>query len=242
MRIARFVVVMVLTAGLVVLSSFAGSGLAQQKGKGKGFGGGFGFGGINVTAAVLNNKALQEELKVTSEQKQKLKPAADKQAALQKKQAEMFAGGKGGFDKEKMQENFKEMQAVNEEVKKSVDETLNAEQKKRLRQIEVQAAGPRAFANEEMVKGLNLSDEQKTKIKAVADEFTKDSREVRMEGGFGADAEKRAEIDRKVDKLQAAAMKQIQEALTDEQKKTWKTLVGEPFDVAKLRPQFRKID
>src|SRR5207253_1591597 len=133
-------------------------------------------------------------------------------------------------------------QAVQEETKKAVEETLNADQKKRLKQIEVQAAGPRAFGNEEMVKGLNLTDEQKTKVKAVADEYAKDSQEARREGGFGADAEKRAEVDRKIDKLQAAAMKQIQEALTDEQKKTWKTIVGEPFDVSKLRQPFRKID
>jgi hypothetical protein len=242
MRIARFGVVLLLTAGLVVLSSYAGSTSAQQKGKGKGFGG-FGFGGINVTSAVLNNKALQEELKVTAEQKEKLKPAADKQAAWQKKQGEMFAGGKGGFDKEKFQESMKEGQAVNEGTKKAVEETLNAEQKKRLKQIEVQASGPFAFANEETVADLKLTDTQKTKIKGITDEYRKDSTEARRElFQGGADAEKRAEVDKKIDKLQATAMKEIQDALTDDQKKTWKTIVGEPFDVSKLRPQFRKID
>jgi hypothetical protein len=241
MRIARFVVVLMLTAGLMVLSSLAGSTWAQQKGKGKGFGG-FGFGGVNVTAAVLNNKALQEELKITAEQKEKLKPAADKMAAWQKKQGEMFAGGKGGFDKEKFQESMKEGQAVNEGTKKAVEETLNADQKQRLKQIEVQASGPRAFANEETVADLKLTDAQKTKIMGINDELRKDSQEVRREGfGGGFDAEKMAEVTRKVDKLEATAMKEIQDALTDEQKKTWKTIVGEPFDVTKLRPQ-RRID
>jgi hypothetical protein len=244
MRIARFVVVVVLTAGLVVLSSFAGSIAAKQKGKGKGGPGGFGgFGFTNVPARVLDNKALQEELKVTAEQKEKFKPVADKAAALQKKQAEMFAGGKGGFDKEKFQEIGKEAQAVAEETRKALEETLNADQKKRVKQIEVQAAGPNAFVNEETAKELKLTEAQTTKVKGIVDEFRKDSREARAElFQGGADAEKVAEVNKKVDKLQAAALKEIQDALTDEQKKTWKTIVGEPFDVSKLRPQFRKID
>jgi hypothetical protein len=249
MRIGRFVMVAALTAGLVVLSSYAGSTVAQQKGKGKGGFGGFGFGGFggpgSLTTAVLNNKALQEELKVSPEQQTKLKPAAEMQKKLQDKMAEAFKDAGGDF--QKMQEigtklNEERLKVV-EETKKAVEETLSADQKTRLKQIEVQQAGPMAFANEETVKDLKLTDAQKNKIKGINDEFTKDSREAFAElRGGGFDQDKMAEVNRKVDKLRAAALTQIQEALSDDQKKTWKTLVGEPFDVAKLRPQFRKID
>jgi len=49
-------------------------------------------------------------------------------------------------------------------------------------------------------------------------------------------------VDRKIEKMQQAATIQIEDALDDSQKKTWKTMVGEPFDLTKLRPQQRKID
>jgi len=251
MRIARCVVAMVLTAGVVMLASLAGAQQPGQKGKGK-FGGGFGPAPGGLNTVVLTNKALQDELKVTPEQTEKLKPVADKQTALQKKQTEMFGGfgkgggkGKGNFDPEKMQEMVKEGQAIQEEAKKAVEQTLNAKQKTRLKQIETQWMGVRAFTDEDTVKQLNLNDSQKSKVKGIAEEFQKDSQEARRElfqgGGFG-DAEKRAEVDRKIEKMQKAAMIQIEDALDDSQKKTWKTMVGEPFDLTKLRPQQRKID
>lgn len=246
MRVGRFVMVGVLTAGLVVLAAQADAQQPRQKGKGQGF---TGFGGgntFNVPARVLDNKVLQDELKITAEQKEKLKPVADKQAEFTKKQGQRFGGGKGGFDKEKAAEATKERQAMQDEVKKVIDDTLTAAQKARVKQIEVQAAGPAAFTAEENVKTLNLTDTQKTKIKEIADEYTKTSREARRElftgGAGGVNAEKQAEVNTKVDKMSAAAMKQIEEALTDDQKKTWKTVIGEPFDVTKLRPTFRKID
>jgi len=248
MRVGRFVMVGVLTAGLVVLAAQADAQQPRQKGKGQGFGGFGGGNTVNVTARVLDNKVLQDELKITPEQKEKLKPVADKQAEFTKKQGTRFGGGgKGGFDKEKAAEATKERQAMQDEVKKVIDETLTAAQKARVKQIEVQAAGPAAFTAEENVKTLNLTDAQKTKIKEITDEYTKTSREARRElftggGGGGVNAEKQAEVNTKVDKMSAAAMKQIEEALTDDQKKTWKTVIGEPFDVTKLRPTFRKID
>lgn len=251
MRLGRFLTVVALTAGLVVLASSAGSTSAQQKGKGKGFPGG-GFGGFGLggpgmlNTMVLSNKALQEELKVTAEQKEKFKPVADKQAAMQKKMTDSFKDAAGDPEKmreigTKMQDEFK---GVAEETKKVVEGSLTSEQKTRLRQIEVQQAGVNAFANPEMSKDLMLTDAQKTKIKGVTDEFRKDSGEARREafGGGMFDAEKMAEVNRKIDKLQKAALTEIEGVLTDEQKKTWKTMVGEPFDLSKLRQPMRKID
>ena len=67
-------------------------------------------------------------------------------------------------------------------------------------------------------------------------------RELFQGGAGGFNAEKQDEVNTKVDKMSMAAMKQIEEALTDDQKKTWKTTAGEPFDVSKLRPRTRRID
>ena len=51
-----------------------------------------------------------------------------------------------------------------------------------------------------------------------------------------------AENQKKMAKLAREAMGQIEEVLTDDQKKTWKEMVGEPFDTTKLIQRPRQID
>jgi Spy/CpxP family protein refolding chaperone len=224
---------------------------AQRPGaqKGKGGQGGFqGRGGfMDVNTLILSNEALQEEVKITSEQKDKFKPVAEKQTALNKKTAEMFQGGakgkgKGGFDKDKMTEMQKEREAVTEEAKKVVDTTLTTEQKTRLKQIGVQAMNVRAFTNEEVVTALKLTDEQKDKIKGISEEYNKDAAELRPRFGQQQDAEKAAENQKKLTRLQRETVNKAVDSLTAEQKSEWTKIVGEPFDTSKLIPQPRRKD
>ncbi|MFM8271263.1 MAG: hypothetical protein ACKODX_02915, partial [Gemmata sp.] len=125
---------------------------------------------------------------------------------------DLFGGGKGGFDKDKMAEAREKITKVNEEVKKVVEDTLTAEQKKRLHQIAIQAMGFNVFNDPEAKAGgkggggfgggfgvsdaqkaimkevqeaLKLSDKQKSSIKGVVDEFNKESRDIRTEAGIG---------------------------------------------------------
>ena len=73
MRAIRCLLAAVLAAGIVTV-------VAAQPG------GGFGFGGQqDVDTLVFTNTALQEEIKVTAEQKTKMKPIADKYTDLNKK-------------------------------------------------------------------------------------------------------------------------------------------------------------
>lgn len=201
MRGIRCAVAAILAAGIVTM-------VAAQPGGG--FGGGFGFVQDPYTL-VLTNAALQEEVKITAAQKEKFKPAADKQAELAKKQREMFGGGKGGkggFDKEKIAEIQEEGKKVAEEVKKVLDAELTAEQKKRLKQIGVQQMGVNVFAEpaeegkggkggkggfgafqtesqkatmKEVAETLKLTDAQKSKIKDIVTEHGKDVRAVRTD-------------------------------------------------------------
>lgn len=179
--------------------------------------GGGRFGGTqDVNALVLTNAALQEDLKVTDAQKEKLKPAAEKQAEVQKAFSELFTKGKGGggFDKEKMTELNENRLKVAEEVKKAVEETLTADQKKRLKQISIQVMNFDVFNDPEARGGnkggnkgggfggfgvteaqraimkdvaaaLKLSDAQKSTVKGLVDEFNKEAREIRTEAGLG---------------------------------------------------------
>ncbi|AWM39196.1 hypothetical protein GobsT_25170 [Gemmata obscuriglobus] len=245
-----------------------------------GFGGGFG----DVNTLVLTNAALQEELKVTAAQKEKLKPLVDKQSEFQKSRMEMMSKGKDGFDREKFMEMNEQGKKLTEEVKKTVEDTLSADQKKRLQQIAVQQMGFTVFNDPEAKGGggggkggkggkgggggfggfvtdsqketikevgeaLKLSDKQKSTIKAVVDDFNKESREIRTEagigGGFGGgkggnreqpDQEKVDAANKKIERLRKEAWAKVEEALDSTQKTAWKGIVGEPFDLAKLRP------
>jgi hypothetical protein len=186
---------------------------------------------------ILTNTALQEEVKLSDSQKEKLKGLAEKQQAAMK---ERFGSFKDlGGDKEKLKAAFAEFQKENEARQKEAEALLTPEQKTRLQQIDRQLAGVRAFTDDALVADLKLNDSQKTKIKGIVDEYTKDSQGLGGFGGFGGkggfDKEKAAEAAKKREKLTKGALADIDEVLTDDQRKSWKSLTGDPVDVAKIR-------
>jgi hypothetical protein len=80
---------------------------------------------------------------------------------------------------------------------------------------------------------LKLSDAQKSKVKGIADDYAKDSRELfggGGKGGFGKggfDKDKQAENQKKIEKLRKSAMADIEEVLNADQQKAWKEPEGE---------------
>jgi hypothetical protein len=170
---------------------------------------------------LLSNKGVQEELKLTDKQKE---------AAGEVSKNYMAAVTKAGFrDKDAREKAGEE---ATKAAAKIVDE-LKAEQKKRLNQIEVQVLGIRAFTKEEVASALKLSDKQKDEIKEVAEETGKDVRELMKD--VGRDKDKRTEAMTKVAKLRKEAINKITKSFSDEQKKTYKDLTGEPFE---YKPEF----
>lgn len=249
MRAMRCAVAAVLVAGIVAV---VGAQPARQPG-----GGGFGFGGGDLTSLVLSNEALQTELKVTAEQKEKLKPVTEKQTELNKKMRDAFGGGK--FDKDKMADLREEGKKIGEEVKKAVEDTLTADQKKRIKQISIQQMGLGVFGEpregkggfggtpeaqkvlmKEVVEAMKFTDGQKAKVKEIVDDYNKDRDAIRKDvfgdakGGKAPDPEKTKDFTAKSGKLTEATWEKVTAALDDTQKKTWKELTGEPFDLAKL--------
>jgi hypothetical protein len=224
MRASRWLMAGLFVASTVLVVS------AQQPGRQGG-----GKGGL--TGQVVTNTALQEELKLSDTQKAKLKDAAEKVTSAGKKfQEALKSGGKDNF-KEIFADFQKENEKLREENAKLIDATLTADQKARLKQIERQVAGVRAFGNDEMVADLKLNDTQKTKVKGIVDEYTKDAQGLGGFGGFGKggfDKEKAAEAQKKREKLEKGALADIDEVLTDDQRKTWKDLTGPAIDRAKI--------
>ncbi|CAN5551148.1 hypothetical protein BH11PLA2_BH11PLA2_05380 [soil metagenome] len=200
--------------------------------------------GTNVYGMLATNKVLQDELKITDDQKKKLEE-------LSKAQMTKFQEAMKGMTRDATDEQRKEMTEkmtkMRAESKKAYSEVLTPEQAKRAQQISYQAQGLRAFSDAEVQTALKLSDEQKEKIKTVMEQYTKDSMELRGGGRGGAagggrpseeDLKKMADNAKKVKALGDEAKEKIASGLSDEQKKSWKEMVGAEFDVTKLQQGF----
>ena len=213
----------ILSAALVVAA--VGSAQAQRPGGFPGGGGGgMGMGANqNLKSLLVSNKPLQEELKVGEEQAAKLKEFADKQSEAMKGFAQF-----GGDEEEQIARKEIQLKLMKERVV-FMKTTLNAEQHKRLGQIEKQQMGMGAFSNAKIAKELAITDEQTEKIKTINTDMTKEMREM-FSGGFDAEAQK------KVASLRSETQEKIEKSLTEDQRKKWKEMTGEAFDLAKLRP------
>jgi Spy/CpxP family protein refolding chaperone len=175
--------------------------LAQGQGQGRGRG----FGGFQMSAGQLvANEAVAADLKLTDEQKEKVKalPRVD------------FAS----FRDLSREEAAKKMEESREASKKAVDEILNADQKKRLAEISLQARGTRALSDAEIAKALALTEEQTKKIK----ELDEAPRERPQQGADFA-------------KIQEERTAKYMAVLTEEQKKKFEEMQGAKFDTSKLR-------
>ena len=76
-----------------------------------------------------------------------------------------------------------------------------------------------------------MTDEQKEKIKGIADQLNKDRREITGGGGGGGRPMRpTADQQKKLDALSKEASEKIMEVLTEEQHKSLKELVGKPFE------------
>jgi Spy/CpxP family protein refolding chaperone len=192
--------------------------LAQPPGGGRGgmmqMGRGMGI------AQLISNAGVQDELKFSDELKAKVREFAQKQREAMQ--------GLQDLSPEERREKMQEIMAANTKAAEAfVKEHLSADQAKRLRQIMIQNSGLGAFAMEDVVKALKLTDEQREKLRGLGEDMRNDMREL-FTGGGGGDPQESA------NKMRALGKEYFEKAkglLTDEQKKAWEDLVGKPFEV-----------
>jgi hypothetical protein len=229
MRFTRGAVAAVLVAGLGGLAA-----LAQPPGGGRGFG--FGGGG---PAQLINSKTVQKELKIDEEQAGKLKEWAREFGAKQREKMQE------AMKDVPMEERFQKIGAImaelNKDAYKEIGSVLKEEQVKRLKQIEVQVAGTRAFALPNVKEALKINEEQAEKIQDISRSSFKEIAELREEfglKGFGGpqlEPDKQKEYDKKMAGITKDVMDKIMATMSDEQKKTYKDLTGEAVDVATIQ-------
>jgi vacuolar-type H+-ATPase subunit H len=170
--------------------------------------------------SLAGNASVQKELKLSDEQIEKVKTAVKDVLATLKDSRP----GKDATAEQRAEFAKKSSDATN----KALAGILKPEQIKRLRQIELQQSGP---TDADCQKELGLSDEQKTKIKEAGDKSREEMRDIfkNAQGNFQEAQEKMAKLRKQTTEKQLAV-------LSDEQKKKWKEMTGDPFEV-KIEPR-----
>jgi hypothetical protein len=219
MRFTRIVLAVGFVAGL-------GVALAQQPGRG-GFGGGMGGPGM-----LLMNKGVQEELKLTDEQKERIQGVG--KATFEKYQDD-FADLRNLPQDEQREKRTALMKKIGDENDKAYGEILSKDQSKRLKQINWQNMKARAFLDEDVQKAIKMTDEQKDKVKTINADAEKAFAEANPRrgggGGGGFDAEAFKKMQEKRTEMQKETLEKVNAVLTSDQKVAFKDLTGAPYEV-----------
>jgi hypothetical protein len=172
--------------------------------------------GMQASAGgLLRNKSVQDELKITEEQKEKLQKALREVAEN--------VGNMRDMDEEERRDAMRKM---GEETNKVVKEVLNEEQQNRLMEIRWQQAPATGFASPEFHEALKFSEDQKEKLKGIMEEMGKDMREIMQEG-----RENPRESREKMEALRKETKEKVMGVLTAEQKASLEKLSGKPFEL-----------
>jgi hypothetical protein len=193
----------------VVGVALAAAGVALAQGRG-------GF-GMFAGPGMLAIPPVQDELKLTDDQKEKAREFAQK---LREKGQAVREEHQGDFPKIRA-----EMQKVNAAALKEAAGFLKVDQVKRLKQIIWQQSGVNALAtDEELQKELKVTSEQKEKLTKLTAELGEKSMEA-FQGGPGPET---------MQKVQALGKEYLDKAtamLTEDQRKSYKELLGKQFDM-----------
>jgi hypothetical protein len=209
-KMMRFFGRFVLTVGALAL--LASPALAQGRG---GSGGG--------AAGFLMAPNVQKDLKLTDTQVKKVQETL-------REIAERHQGDYTALRDASPDVRWTKIATLNETVSDEVKSALSfsAEQSKRFDQIGLQAHGLNAFASRTVDESLKLTDDQKSKIRELV-EATRNS--FAGASNNNASEQERTDARNKRAVAQKENMAKVQSMLTDDQKKAWQELIGEPIHI-----------
>lgn len=184
-------------------------------------------GGAANPVMILGREDVQEDLKLTDDQKEKLADYTDMQKMFPKM---MSAAQEAGIAREDMrtekgQKFFKDYQ---EKVRKEIEGILTPDQAKRWNEIAIQMAGNMAVTRPEIAKLVGLTDDQNAKIKDL-----QKKQQDAMQGLFQQmrDGElTREDLQEKMKKNGEILDSEVGKLLTDPQKAKLKELGGKHFE------------
>ena len=164
-----------------------------------------------IELLLLRQKSVQEELKLSPEQVQKVRDFTHKQHEAFREAA------KAGDDERKQK-----FEALGKQNRQFLNETLSTEQRKRLLQVTLQVTGLHELNRPEIARALNLTEEQQQKFKELHQEHRKQLVEI-------IQPKEREGRNEKLAKLREDTRTKVHAILTDDQKTKVRELVGEPF-------------
>jgi Spy/CpxP family protein refolding chaperone len=203
-------------------AALAQSGFGQQGGqgglgrRGQGFGmmGGAGM----MSGMLLQRPDVQRELNLTEQQKSQIRQMQENQrTAMQELR---------NLPPEQRRQKMLELRQKNDPVS-----VLNESQKKRLREIELQAMGPSAFLQDDVANELKLTQEQRSRLQGILMQQMQQLREQFQGGGFG-----QGQGAQNFQQMRDQMEKQMLEVLTPAQRQQWQQMQGKPFQFEGGRP------
>jgi hypothetical protein len=178
---------------------------------------------VNSTPPLITVKSVQKELKMTEEQIKKVEQIP----ALVKKKIQAQLDSLDELEGRELREKSKEVRELYRKAfPKFLAEVLTKEQMARLKQISLQFLGAKAFIDPDVVKALDLTPEQQKTMQKIVDDTSKETFEIYLKATDDTKAARK-----KVDELNKKQMDAALNALSDQQKKAWKEVIKDPFEV-----------
>jgi methionine-R-sulfoxide reductase len=141
-------------------------------------------------------------------------------------------------------ENSKKAWQLIDQVELKLGGILNREQQIRFQQLVVQGRGRDALLSANVIEAIRLSSDQVQKVSAVFAETQKATQRLKKESLSKVDADGQ----QGAEKLLAAQQKKVFAVLTEEQKRRFQKLAGNPYDFGKIprryarAPEIRGVD
>jgi hypothetical protein len=169
---------------------------------------------------------VQEELKLSDKQKEKLSEQLPEHVQATMKVFEKIKDAKPQVREKTMQEHC---QKSHDKLSATLKDVLEARQKERLFQLQLQQAGPFALLgrHEAFVK-LKITEEQRKQFMGVVQQMQQQIEFLLKEVEKGGSPE---EIRPKAMTIRKEHAGKIEALLTEAQKKQWQQLLGKPFDL-----------
>jgi Spy/CpxP family protein refolding chaperone len=196
---------------------------------------------------LLMVEAVQKELCLTADQIGKLRDCAKTSEARSReflaKSHEILPPSRS-FSQEEFEARKQKFRALSDDLKSKGNELrtqalamLTPGQSERLKQIQLQVTIPASLTRREIIKALNISEEQSAKIRALRDDMDQkhpdewpDLRDLNPKER----RQKLIEFMERSNEAQVGATKRILEVLTPGQRTEFEKLLGKKIDVARL--------
>jgi hypothetical protein len=209
-----------------------GQGPGGMMGMGMGMGLGGGQGGQSGPLMLLLAPSVQKELKLKEEQKAKCYTFVQKanQKNRDMMQTRMFGGNANP------QMVMEAARQLRQETDAGIAQILDPKQKERFDQIVLQNEGPLAVARPEIASKLRLNESQKEYVQGVMTQMRNELfmavRQSQAAGSYNP-----GQVRELTAQLRKEAVKEISKVIDRKQQKNFNTMLGVPFDLAKLEAE-----